>query len=434
MTKDRQSNTPYHKIYRTKNLTQIRGEVNKKNVQFLLNQIKYDNTGIVYVLQGRPGLGKTSTSYNIVQAVNCENLSEEGVPCDTCESCVGLLSNPRTNPDVFIINGAVTNKVDDIKQIVETVKIRSPKYKKLCIVIEEFHNLTGKSLEALLGIFEDARMDSSTEGCHYMFIVSTTEGDKLPPALLSRAHTLTFKPLNRDELSEYLTYVSEDQDLEYEEEAFKLIYDKTRGGVRDSLQLLERIAWSNDFYVSKEAAECILHADKSKIAPKIFKSILSLNTPKAVKLSKDFASKNGIQENDFNDLIELFDNYIDDEDCLFDELTIIKVIETLNQKRDEFLRTSSIRYSDIFSLAIRSTIAILRNETLKCLERKLASKNLEFTERLFNLYPQIKVVDGDIMLILQEPTERVKWMKNGLESSFVSKTFDSLNIDGYIFE
>lgn len=424
----------YHKLYRTTNLNQIQGKTNKKNVRFVLNQIKHNEHSIVYILKGPAGVGKTASCYNIAQTVNCQDLSDDGIPCGKCQSCLDILAKPMRNNDIYIINGALKNKVDDIKEIIETVKLSNPFYNKICIILDEWHNLSTAALEALLGIFEDAQVGPSEEECHYMFLLPTTSLDRIPPALLSRAQILEFEPLTKSELSDYLITICDDQQLEYEEEAFDLIYNKTRGGVRDSLKILERIAFSNDFFISKEAAEDILKAGKSEIAPKIFKAILNLNTPKALNLARKYDSDNGLQENDFNDLIDLFDNYFDDEDCKFDDKYLIQVLNTLNQKRDEFLKDSSLRSSQIFLVAIRSIILDLKNGLLQSLERKLASKNMEFAERLFNLYPQIKIVDGELMLILQEPTERASWIKNGLESSFVNRTFDSLSIDGYIFQ
>lgn len=432
MTTTRKGN--YHKLYRTTNLNQIQGKTNKKHVRFLLNQFKHNEHSIVYILKGPAGVGKTASCYNIAQTVNCQDLSDDGVPCGACQSCIDILSKPMKNNDIYIINGALKNKVEDIKGIIETVKLSNPFYNKICIILDEWHNLSTAALEALLGIFEDAQIGPSDEECKYMFLLPTTSLDRIPAALLSRAQILEFEPLTKSELSDYLISICEDQDLKYEEEAFDLIYNKTRGGVRDSLKILERVAFSNDFFVSEEATEDILNAGKSEIAPKVFKSILRLNTPKALNLARNHAYNNGLHENDFNDLIELFDNYIDDEDCIFEEKYIIKVLDTLNKKRDEFLKDSSIRSSDIFFIAIRSVIADIRSGILHSLEQKLAIKNMEFAERLFNLYPQIKIVDGEVTLILQEPNERATWIKNGLKSSFVSRTFDSLNIDGYIFE
>lgn len=419
----------YHKLFRTNGLSEIRGARNKKHVKFLKNQIANDAYSIVYIAKGKQGIGKTSTCYNLAQAINCTDSKEPGEPCGVCDSCKAALN--KTNQDIIIINGAVDNSVADIKHIIETVKLTNPRYKKICIIIDEWHNLSKAALEALLAIFEDAQMGSSDDDCKYMFLLPTTSLDRIPPALISRAQVLDLEPLTKSELRLYLSEKCEYLDLKYDVKAFDLIYDKTNGCVRDALGILERVAFSYDFNITVEGTEDILNAGKSELAPMLFKSIMQLNVPKSLNLVRSHSSENGIRENDFNDLFDLLEDYLDSEDCIYSDRAIIKCLNTLIQGRDSFIKDSSIRSKDILSVTIRGMIATLRDEILDSLKHKVSRGNKEFSDFIFDLKPRLRVEDSELTLILEEPSSRLVYLKKGLANEFMVSIFKSLNIDGY---
>lgn len=432
MTKKRPSN--FHKLLRAGNLNQIKGERNKDNATFLINQLERDGLSIVYAFRGPAGTGKTTTCFVFGQLINCAEPTSPGVPCGVCSSCLSYLDGIQNHDDTFYINGAAVNKVDDIKELVKAVKQKIPKYNKVVIILDEWHNLSDKAMENLLNIFEDAKPGKNEEETHYVFLLPTTSTNKVPPALLSRGHVLDYNTLTRLELHEYLSECCETLEIEYkgQEKAFDLIFDKTNGAIRDSLKFLEQIVYSSpNFEVNFEVAERVLKASKSKIAPEIFKAILELNMSKASLLCKKHNSEVGFEENDFNDLFELLNNHLDDSDCQYNQLVLIDCLETIIDGRNLFISDSSAKSNFIFQVTVRKIITLLQEETINLFLAKVLKGNQEFGSLLKGLNPSLRSIDGHLTLEVSVPPKGMNYFKSGFESSFMEKTLKSFHIKDY---
>lgn len=198
-------------------------------VKILKNQIKTGNTAHAYLFCGTRGTGKTSAARIFAKGVNC--LSEGERPCGECENCRSIQQGVFF--DVIEIDAASNNRVDNIRELRESVKY--PPAAGLCkvYIIDEVHMLSTGAFNALLKTLEEPPM-------HVIFILATTEPHKLPATILSRCLRLDFRRVSETQIKEKLREICEEEGIIYEESALSLIAANGDGSVRDSLSILEQ--------------------------------------------------------------------------------------------------------------------------------------------------------------------------------------------------
>lgn len=199
-------------------------------VTTLKNQIKTGRISHAYLFTGTRGTGKTSTAKIFARAVNCLHPIEAN-PCNECEVCQGILSESMM--DVMEIDAASNNGVDHIREIRENVKYTPSKGKYKVYIIDEVHMLSGGAFNALLKTLEEPP-------AHVIFILATTEVHKLPATILSRCQRFDFKPVKLEAIVQLMTRICQSMGIAFEEQALKMIAQNARGGLRDSLSILEQ--------------------------------------------------------------------------------------------------------------------------------------------------------------------------------------------------
>lgn len=194
------------------------------------NQIMSSTYGHAYIFSGTRGTGKTSTAKILARAVNCLS-PMEGNPCNTCEHCLSILEDQFI--DVIEMDAASNNSVDDIRELREHIKFSPSKGKFKVYIIDEVHMLSQGAFNALLKTLEEPPE-------YVIFILATTELQKIPATILSRCQKFDFKRVSYDDLFTRLKLICETLSVAYEEEALQLIIEKSDGAVRDSLSGLDQ--------------------------------------------------------------------------------------------------------------------------------------------------------------------------------------------------
>lgn len=196
----------------------------------LKNQIINNNIGHAYIFSGTRGTGKTSTAKIFARAVNCTE-SKDGNPCNTCEMCQGILE--ESIMDVIEMDAASNTGVDDVREIRDKVKYPPSKGRFKVYIIDEVHMLSKGAFNALLKTLEEPPS-------HLIFILATTEVEKLPQTILSRCQRFDFKRLTTKTIVYHLNNICNDVGLKAEEEALNLIARNSDGAMRDALSLLDQ--------------------------------------------------------------------------------------------------------------------------------------------------------------------------------------------------
>jgi len=200
-------------------------------VRTLKNALASDHLAHAYLMTGIRGVGKTTISRLMAMAVNCPN-ADGGEPCSTCESCVSI--SKGNNLDVQEMDAASHTGVDDIREILDGVRYPPVHLKRKVYIIDEAHMLSKSAFNALLKTLEEPPES-------ILFILATTESDKLPITVRSRCQRFDLRRLNVDEISNYLSFVLDTEGVKADEDALQVIARSADGSVRDALSLTERV-------------------------------------------------------------------------------------------------------------------------------------------------------------------------------------------------
>lgn len=209
------------------------GEVVDKDliVEVLRNQVKNNSVSHGYLFCGLRGTGKTSCAKILARAVNCLN-PHDGEPCNECENCKAILEDRAV--DVLELDAASNNGVDNIRELKELGVYPPTTLKKKVYIIDEAHMLSNSAFNALLKILEEPP-------AHLIFILATTEPEKLPDTVKSRLQRFDFHGISKDKLEESLRSAAVGLNEEVSDEVFGIIADNAGGSMRDALSMLDQL-------------------------------------------------------------------------------------------------------------------------------------------------------------------------------------------------
>ena len=226
---------PYQSLYRRfrpSTFAEVRGQDHV--VLALRNAVRDGRVAHAYLFSGPRGTGKTSTARILAKALNCTDL-HDGEPCGVCSSCVEITRG--TSLDVHELDAASNNGVDAMRDLVSRAALGSPGRQKVYIV-DEVHMLSTAASNALLKTLEEPP-------AHVIFVLATTDPQKVLPTIRSRTQHFEFRLLGPDTLSELLAQVRTDAHLDVGDEALDLAVRRGRGSARDALSILDQVAASD---------------------------------------------------------------------------------------------------------------------------------------------------------------------------------------------
>lgn len=198
----------------------------------LKNAIATQKLAHAYLFCGPRGVGKTTCARIFAKTINCMTPTPDGEACNECESCVAF--NEQRSYNIHELDAASNNSVDDIRQLVEQVRIPPQIGKYKVYIIDEVHMLSASAFNAFLKTLEEPPR-------HAIFILATTEKHKILPTILSRCQIYDFNRISVEDTVEHLSYVADKEGISAEPEALNVIALKADGGMRDALSIFDQV-------------------------------------------------------------------------------------------------------------------------------------------------------------------------------------------------
>lgn len=222
------NNLVLYRKYRPQSFSEIIGQ--EHIVRTLTNSIKLKSVSHAYLFIGPRGSGKTTIARIFAKAINCENNSS-AEPCNKCSSCKEIMSS--SSMDLIEIDGASHTQVDNIRELIEGIRFVPVKSKYKICIIDECHQLSPASKTALLKTLEEPPS-------HAIFILATTEAQKMLPTIISRCQRFDFKRLHIPEIEKKLEFILKKEKIKFELAVLPLLALNARGSFRDAESLLDK--------------------------------------------------------------------------------------------------------------------------------------------------------------------------------------------------
>lgn len=358
-----------YRKYRPQTFEEVVGQ--QYVTKILKNTIDRNMTSHAYLFSGPRGTGKTTIAKLIAKLLNCESPIND-IPCEKCPSCIAF--NEKNHPDIIEMDAASNNGVDEIREIRDKVTLMPSISKYKVYIIDEVHMLSIGAFNALLKTLEEPPQ-------HVIFILATTELYKVPATIISRCQCFNFEKISEEDIVKKLKYIVEKENIKLEEEVLKLIAKYSDGGLRDAINLLDKLACCStnitidDFYEIKGIV-------KEEELFDIVSALVNGNTKEALE-KLDYLGKKGKNLILFaTELIEYLKNmlisnntYVLDKDKIFEMIDILN--DTVNNMKNSCYQKVLLEVAFLKVENLLKNIEIVDNEEKAVKKEELQEKPKE---------------------------------------------------------
>ena len=265
----------------------------------LKNAIKYNKLTHAYLFIGPRGTGKTSIAKIFAKTINCEN-PKDGVSCEECDIC--KLSNNNENVDIIEMDAASNNGVDEVREIKNHVTFMPTFSKYKIYIIDEVHMLSPGAFNALLKTLEEPPK-------HVIFILATTEPQKVPLTIISRCQCFEFKSIPNNLIEERVRYICKQEKIKISDEAVKQIGEDSNGGLRDAIGLLDQLNSYTNGNINLEDILKINGRVNQDSFKKLFDCMINNNLEEVFNISDQYDSEGKDYVLICEDIIKYLNNF-----------------------------------------------------------------------------------------------------------------------------
>ena len=333
-------------------------------VKTLKNVIKNDKLSHAYLFTGPRGTGKTSSAKLFAKAINCLN-NKDGDACNECENCKSF--NNNSNPDIIEIDAASNNGVDEIREIKNKVSLVPSMSKYKVYIIDEVHMLSIGAFNALLKTLEEPPE-------YIIFILATTEPQKIPATIISRCQRFDFKSISHDKMKQCLENIISKENISIDDGAIEEIINNSKGGMRDAIGLLDQAsAFCNNNITANDIEEL-----SGNISIKQIRTFLSNIMQKEYNAIFDSISNYSSNGKDFALICEKIINYIR-EGILYKKK--INTDKILDEDKNIFDKLSDTDLYDLIDY-LSDTLVKVKNSYQK--ELTFEVQMIQMIDKIFN--------------------------------------------------
>ena len=266
--------------YRPSSFSTVVGQ--KALTHTLKTAIKNEQLAHAYLFCGPRGVGKTTCARIFAKAINCEHLTPDGEPCNECESCQAF--NEQRSYNILELDAASNNSVDDIRNITDQVLVPPQVGRYRVFIIDEVHMLSQAAFNAFLKTLEEPPE-------YAIFILATTEKQKIIPTILSRCQIYDFARITVPDIVEQLQYICQDKGVTADPAALNVIAQKADGAMRDALSIFDQVLASSDGYITYQNAIDNLNVLDYDYYFRLDEAFLTGDVPQALLIYKEIRDK-----------------------------------------------------------------------------------------------------------------------------------------------
>ena len=428
-----------YRKYRPTSFEDVAGQ--KHIVKTLQNAVLQNRIAHAYLFCGPRGTGKTSIAKIFAKTINCESKTVR--PCGKCENCIA--AQQGNHPDIIEIDAASNNGVDEVRDLIEKIKYAPLKGKYKVYIIDEVHMMTSGAFNALLKTIEEPP-------AHVIFIFATTEPHKVLPTIISRCQQYDFTKISIKDMMERVKIILEKENIQYEEEAVRLVCQLADGGMRDALSIIDQvIAYSLD-KLSCEAINAIYGIVTVPEKIELLQMVSDQDAKGCMKKINEFVERGIDIKRCTNDLIEILKESVihdyskDASLCtILNESEIhaaklqrstkerLQMIEELVKTYDEYRFASNIQsYFEVCLLNMmttadenknvsRETLIINKEKPTSITNENVNIKNISLTkdDSLYTVASEVKTVEKDINEDTVKYKRAIKKEVKGLDHEYL---------------
>lgn len=399
-----------YRKWRSKDFDEVYGQSGITDI--LKYEVKNNKLSHAYLFCGSRGTGKTSCAKILARAVNCLN-PNNGNPCNECEACKSILSG--VSMDVIEMDAASNNGINDVRDMQDEISFTPALLKYRVYIIDEVHMMSAQAFNALLKTLEEPPE-------YVIFILATTEYNKLPTTIVSRCQRFDFKRISSDVIVKRLFEIAKAEGMSLTNDAARVIARVSRGGMRDAISLLELCAGAH-----KEIDEKL-----------VFDTVGSGNRESAYKIV------GAVGNSDFDTVYWIIDNIVmksGDLSVFWQEIidTYRDILVIKNSKKaKEYLDLTDIEYSNIVEISKTFTMAKLSYH-ISILENAMADMQRAFNSKrsiaeiaLTRMCDAKAVVSVEALVQRVEELEKtISMMKLGVPTGTPNKLSDNVSRSPY---
>lgn len=396
-----------YRKYRPSKFSEVAGQ--KYIIDILKNAVKTENISHAYLFSGPRGTGKTSVAKIFAKSVNCLN-TKDGEACGKCEICKAIKEN---DIDIIEIDAASNNGVDEIREIRSNVKLMPTVGKYKVYIIDEVHMLSAGAFNALLKTLEEPPQ-------HIIFILATTEIQKIPLTIISRCQKFDFKKISNKDIEKKLKEIMKLEDKKLPDDVVSLIAKISDGGLRDAINLLDQIVTSSNENITVDDIYN-LNGDISEAElEQLFDYIINSDIAEILKTIDDFYDKG-------KNIYSIIDRLI----------LLTRNININNNVNNYFDDATKQKYEKYFNLSneitnyISSKLINLSNEIRKSEEQKLLLE-ISLLEIVENLHNKPEENSNEFVNVLKNDCEEVQEKNLPEEEKIISREIISIRINNVL--
>ncbi len=393
-----------YRIYRPQDFNEVAGQTHI--TQTLKNALANDKVAHAYLFSGPRGTGKTSIAKIFAKAVNCIHAPVDN-PCNQCENCQGIQSGVIS--DIIEIDAASNNGVDEIREIRDKVKYLPGYVKYKVYIIDEVHMLSTGAFNALLKTLEEPP-------AHVIFILCTTEPQKIPLTIHSRCQRFDFKSITTKDIISKLNEIISTENISIEKDAINQIAIYAEGGLRDAISMLDQVRAYSPEFISANDVNQISGAVSFEMQIELAEALIKGNSTKAIETLNNLITEGKETRKIAINLIEFFRDLLmkrnlrnlDENNSLYRNEHFIELSKNIGNKKTFYiLDILNKAYNDI--KWSNNPKIYLELAFIKITDQEIGSetKILSVIENMENRLLEVEKIKEDVEAFRKKETENL---------------------------